>query len=504
MTPRTLLRFTTAGSVDDGKSTLIGRLLYDTGGAFDDQIDAVRKSKINRAGGALDLSLLTDGLRAEREQGITIDVAWRYFSTPRRKFILADNPGHEQYTRNMATGASTADVALILVDARAGFLPQSRRHLNIARLMGIRHLVVVVNKMDLAGWDESVFRRIEAEAGVLSIPVSALEGDNVVAHSRRTPWYAGPTLLDYLETVDPTDQQISNPFRMPVQLVLRPDADFRGFAGQIASGRVRPGDRVIALPSMRETRVARIVTFDGDLEEAHAPMSVNLVLEDEIDLSRGGVIASAATPPQVARRLEATLVWFHERPLEAGTSLLLRHGPHETPVRIETLFDAPRLAVNETGRVLMESAEPLAFDPYDVNRRMGAFILIDPQSNATLAPGRLERASQVRQSPKPRLQFRAGAVTASERAAHFGHRGALVRVDPLSPAAIELERTLFERGAHVIRLTEPASESLAHAGLLALSPAGELYGDSAQAILDRLAGLGIFFDHDNVSPGEGI
>jgi sulfate adenylyltransferase subunit 1 len=501
---RTLLRFTTAGSVDDGKSTLIGRLLYDTGGAFDDQIDAVRKSKINRAGGLLDLSLLTDGLRAEREQGITIDVAWRYFSTPNRKFILADNPGHEQYTRNMATGASTADAALVLVDARAGFLPQSRRHLNIARLMGIRHLVVVVNKMDLTGWDRDIFHRIEDEAGVLSIPVSALDGDNVVARSKRTPWYAGPTVLDYLETVDPSDEQLANPFRMPVQLVLRPNAEFRGFAGQIVSGRVRPGDRVIALPSMRETRIARIVTFDGDLEEAHAPMSVTLALEDEIDLSRGGVIASAASPPQVARRFEATLVWFHENPLEAGTSLLLRHGPHETPVRIGTLLDTPRLTINETGRVLMETSEPLAFDPYDANRPMGAFILIDPQTNATLAPGRLESARDERTSAKPRLQFRTGPVTASERASHFGHRGALIKIDPLSPAAFELERTLFERGAHVIRLLDPAPESLAHSGLLALSPAGEHYGDSAQSILDRLIELGIFLDHDNVSPGEGI
>jgi sulfate adenylyltransferase subunit 1 len=501
---RSLLRFTTAGSVDDGKSTLIGRLLYDTGGAFDDQIDAVRKSKINRAGGALDLSLLTDGLRAEREQGITIDVAWRYFSTPRRKFILADNPGHEQYTRNMATGASTADAALVLIDARAGFLPQSRRHLNIARLMGIRDVAVVVNKMDLAGWSEAVFRRIEEEAGVLAVPVSALQGDNVVHRSTQAPWYAGPTVLDYLEQVDPSNHQSSAPFRMPVQLVLRPDADFRGFAGQIASGSVRPGDRVIALPSMRETRVARIVTFDGDLAEAHAPMSVTLVLEDEIDLSRGGVLAAAEAPPQVSRRLEATLVWFDDRPLEPSTTLLLRHGPHETPVRVEAIPGHPSLAVNETGLVHLETSEPLAFDPYDANRRMGAFILIDPQSNATLAPGRIERALNGNHRAKPRLEFRAGPISASERAARFSHRGALIRVESGSLVAIDLERALFERGAHVVRLSEPASESLAAAGLLVLSPAGESYGDSAHEILTNLERQGILFDHDQVEPGEGI
>src|SRR5580658_7652762 len=298
-----LLRFTTAGSVDDGKSTLIGRLLHDSKSVYEDQLAAVKKSRINRASGPIDFSLLTDGLRAEREQGITIDVAYRYFETARRKFIIADTPGHEQYTRNMVTGASTSEAAVILVDARKGLLEQSRRHALLSTLLGIRHLVVAVNKMDLVGFDEAIFEGIRAQfnelrgrlrkADLTFIPISALEGDNVVERSPRTPWYVGPSLLEYLETVDVARDIAGDAFRFPVQLVIRPDLDFRGFAGTIASGHVQVGQEVIVLPSAQRTRIARVATFDGDLTAAHAPMAVVLELADEVDVSRGAIIADA-------------------------------------------------------------------------------------------------------------------------------------------------------------------------------------------------------------------
>ncbi|HEY1242820.1 MAG TPA: GTP-binding protein, partial [Bryobacteraceae bacterium] len=313
-----LLRFTTAGSVDDGKSTLIGRLLYDSKGAYEDQLASIRKVTKNQTSGGLDLSLLTDGLRAEREQGITIDVAYRYFSTPRRKFIIADTPGHEQYTRNMATGASTADLAVILIDARAGVLPQSRRHAYIASLLGIPHLVAAVNKMDLVDFREDVFTRIRDEFSSFAeglgaydiqfIPMSALEGDNVVRRSDRTPWYDGPSLLEHLETVPLADPRHAEDFRFPVQYVIRPNLDFRGFAGQIASGTIRRGDPVAVLPSGRTSRIRSIVTWESELEEAFAPMSVTLCLEDEIDISRGDMLVAPDRQPQTGRLVDATLV----------------------------------------------------------------------------------------------------------------------------------------------------------------------------------------------------
>src|SRR3954470_2177500 len=329
-----LLRFTTAGSVDDGKSTLIGRLLYDSKSVYEDQIKSVAKASVNRNAGPLDFSLLTDGLRAEREQGITIDVAYRYFATAKRKFIIADTPGHEQYTRNMVTGASTADLAIILVDARNGALAQSHRHACIASLMGIPHFVVAVNKMDLVGDDHDVFEQIRTEFGqflskleaphVSFIPLSALKGDNVVERSANMPWYHGPALLDYLETVEIDDASASAPFRFPVQRVSRPDADFRGYAGQIASGSIEPGDEITVIRTGRKSRVKSITTFDGDLEEAWAPMSVTLTLEDEIDISRGALIASG-TWPVASRHFEATLVWMNERPLDTMRRYLIKH-----------------------------------------------------------------------------------------------------------------------------------------------------------------------------------
>src|SRR5580698_5445492 len=324
-----MLRFTTAGSVDDGKSTLIGRLLHDTRSVYEDQLASVRASRVNRSGGEIDLSLLTDGLRAEREQGITIDVAYRYFSTSRRKFIIADTPGHEQYTRNMATGASTADVAIILIDAKAyakagQLLPQSRRHTYIASLLGIPHVVAAVNKMDLVEYSQAGFEAIRRDFQALCaqlglsdveiIPVSALEGENVVTPSKAMPWYQGPTLLEYLETVPLALAETAGPMRFPVQLVLRPDANFRGFAGQVARGTLRAGDRVMALPSRRESTVRRIVTYDGDLQAASYPQSVTVELEDEIDLSRGEMLVEADAPPNelpdVSNRFRAMVVWM--------------------------------------------------------------------------------------------------------------------------------------------------------------------------------------------------
>jgi sulfate adenylyltransferase subunit 1 len=407
-----LLRFTTAGSVDDGKSTLIGRLLYDSRSVYEDQIHSVAKASVNRGAGPFDFSLLTDGLRAEREQGITIDVAYRYFATARRKFIIADTPGHEQYTRNMVTGASTADLAIILVDARNGVLPQSRRHACIASLVGIPHFVVAVNKMDLARYDRAVFERIRSEFGefltrlgvahATFIPISALHGDNVVTRSAEMRWYHGPSLLEHLETLETGNGAAAEAFRLPVQRVIRPDRGFRGYAGQIAAGSIRPGDEVTVLPANRRTRVSRIVTFDGDLAEAWAPMSVTLALEDEIDISRGDLI-SADPPSSASRRLEATLVWMNERPLDCARRYLIKHTAQVVPaaiaairhrVSIETLAAEPAetLEMNQIGVVEIDAVRPLFFDPYRANPRTGCFVVIDPETNATVGAGMIARA----------------------------------------------------------------------------------------------------------------
>ncbi len=406
-----MLRFTTAGSVDDGKSTLIGRLLHDTKSVYEDQLAAVKKSRVNRAAnGHVDFSLLTDGLKAEREQGITIDVAYRYFSTARRKFIIADTPGHEQYTRNMATGASTADVAIILIDAQAfakagGLLPQSRRHTYIASLLGIPHVVAAVNKMDLVGYSQESFEAIRREfdalcaqlglADEVTIPVSALEGDNVVAASAHMTWYKGPTLLEYLETVPLALAETTGPMRFPVQLVLRPDANFRGFAGQVARGTLRAGDRVMALPSRRESTVRRIVTYDGDLAAASYPQSVTVELEDEIDLSRGEMLVDAAALPDVSHRFRAMVVWMHEKPLAVGRTYFAKHTTRTvraTVRKIEYRVDVNSLdhltsdavAMNEIAEVEFETNLPLFFDSYGACRWTGSLILIDALTNATV------------------------------------------------------------------------------------------------------------------------
>ena len=410
-----MLRFTTAGSVDDGKSTLIGRLLHDTKSVYEDQLAAVKKSRINRAAnGHVDFSLLTDGLKAEREQGITIDVAYRYFSTSRRKFIIADTPGHEQYTRNMATGASTADVAIILIDAKAfakagQLLPQSRRHTYIASLLGIPHVVAAVNKMDLVEYSHQSFDAIRRDfealcvqlglADVQVIPVSALEGANVVTPSPAMPWYHGPTLLEYLETVPLAAAETAGPMRFPVQLVLRPDANFRGFAGQVARGTLRAGDRVMALPSRRETTVSRIVTYDGDLAAASYPQSVTVELEDEIDLSRGEMLVAAAAAgealPDVSNRFRAMVVWMHEDPLVVGRTYFAKHTTRTVRATVRAIryrvdvndlhhLASDTIAMNEIAEVEFETNLPLFFDAYRECRWTGSLIPIDALSNATV------------------------------------------------------------------------------------------------------------------------
>jgi sulfate adenylyltransferase large subunit len=425
-----LLRFTTAGSVDDGKSTLIGRLLYDTKQVFEDQLDHVAQASERRGGeGALDLALLTDGLRAEREQGITIDVAYRYFATPKRRFIIADCPGHQQYTRNMVTGASTADLSVILLDARKGVLEQSKRHAFISALLGIPHLVVAVNKMDLVDYSRERFEELVAEfAGfaqklngigtgtgmgrdITYIPMSALNGDNVVDRSERMGWYDdptrhpdNPTLLELLERVEVAyDHPYDRPARFPVQWIIRPahGSDYRGYAGQMASGALRAGEEVVVLPTGQRTTIAAIDTYDGELDEALAPMSVTLRLSDELDISRGETICRVEKPPVVARELEADVCWMTDQPLRKGGRYTVKHTTREVTAIVDELCDhvdvhtleragvggTSELALNDIGRVRLRTSAPLVFDPYEQNRRTGAFILIDEATNNTVGAG---------------------------------------------------------------------------------------------------------------------
>jgi sulfate adenylyltransferase large subunit len=402
-----LLRFVVVGSVDDGKSTLIGRLLYDTGSVYDDQLAAVRKAT-QLAGADIDLSLITDGLAAEREQGITIDVAYRYFTTAKRKFIIADTPGHIQYTRNMATGASTANVAVILIDARLGVLQQSRRHAYIASLLGIPHLAVCVNKMDLIDYDRSGFARIQSEFAAFTanlafvdvsfFPVSALDGANCVHRSARTPWYEGPTVLEFLESVPVHETRDHAHWRYPVQYVLRPNADYRGFAARIASGVVKKGDEVMVLPSGKTSQVKAIDGVHGELNEAFAPQSVSIRLKDEVDVSRGDMLVHPGDVPRAARTFDAHLVWMHEKALDPGRTYLLKHTTQTLRAEVDrvhwrkdmdTLEEVPAktLGLNEIGRATVTAHRPLFLDPYETNRETGSFILIDAITNNTLAAG---------------------------------------------------------------------------------------------------------------------
>ncbi|HUR33746.1 MAG TPA: GTP-binding protein [Vicinamibacterales bacterium] len=430
-----LLRICTAGSVDDGKSTLIGRLLYDSRSVYEDQLHSIQRASKNRSAGAIDFSLFTDGLRAEREQGITIDVAYRYFATARRKFILADTPGHEQYTRNMATGASTADVAILLVDARHGVRPQSRRHAQIARLLGIKDYVVAVNKMDLVEFERSVFDNIVDEfdqilagAKLHPIPISALHGDNVIGHSERTPWFDGQPLLEFLETVEVERAPASQPFRFPVQLVLRPTHEFRGYAGQILSGSVRRGDAVTTWPTGRSSRVKQIVTFDGELDVAHAGQSITLTLEDEIDISRGDMITTGET--NVARRFRADVVWMDERALDPSRVYVLKHTTRTVTAELDRT-----LALNQIGSVTVTTARPVMIDCYVENRGTGSFIIVDPATNFTAGAGMI--AEVLRENSGGA----AGRPSAAERLARVA-RGAATDAEAVEAVRKALEDLL--------------------------------------------------------------
>jgi sulfate adenylyltransferase subunit 1 len=531
-----LLRFTTAGSVDDGKSTLIGRLLHDAKGVYEDQLASVKKSRINRSSGPIDFSLLTDGLRAEREQGITIDVAYRYFATARRKFIIADTPGHEQYTRNMATGASTASLAVILVDATKGLLPQTRRHSYIASLLGIPNVLAAINKMDLVGYREDVFLRLQDDFLALAqrlkipvvqcVPVSALEGDNIVERSRNTLWYSGPTLLEHLETVTIQPLSSVNSIRFPVQYVIRPNAAFRGFAGQIAGGTILPGDTVMALPSRQTTRVESIVTFDGELDAAVLSQSVTLKLQDEIDLSRGDMLVSPEAPPSVSSQFSAAVVWLNETPLQLNHTYLLKHSTRQVKAKVTRVQyrvdvntlnheSAQELAMNGIAIVELETSAPLFFDRYENSRTTGSFILVDPLSNATVGAGMIRddlSQSQFIEAKEKELKLQGanGAVTAQERFARHGHRPAIFLL-PEGDSLVKLaERALFEKGFEAILLHENSfsSQSLAatlnslwSAGLVVLLVSKKTSKETKSA-LEAIAGDFVFDLSDEEKPLE--
>lgn len=410
---KSLLRFITCGSVDDGKSTLIGRLLWDSKLIFEDQLAALKvdSKKVGTQEGGIDYALLLDGLQAEREQGITIDVAYRFFSTDKRKFIVADTPGHEQYTRNMVTGASTAQVAVILIDARKGILTQSRRHSYLASLVGIRQVVLAINKMDLVDYSKARFEAIRKEYElfatrlgfdrIAAIPISALNGDNIIGPSVNTPWYNGPALLEYLETVEIADSASEAPFRMRVQWVNRPNLNFRGFCGTIASGRIRAGDEIVVTSSGQSSRIARIITMDGDLEEAFAGQAITLTLDDEIDISRGDLLATPEARPNHSERYEAKVVWLHEEAMQQNRSYLLKAGATTAPARVEALQhkinvntlqqeQSSTLELNEVGSCIFNISREISFDAYRENRSCGSFILVDRMSNATVGAGMIE------------------------------------------------------------------------------------------------------------------
>lgn len=504
-----LLRFVAVGSVDDGKSTLIGRLLHDAKGVYEDQLaDASQTTADGEV--AIDFARLTDGLQAEREQGITIDVAYRYFSTPKRKFIIADTPGHVQYTRNMATGASTADVAIILIDARLGVLQQSRRHAYLANLLGIRHLLVCVNKMDLRDFSQDIFNEIKATfssfvsnlnfADVTYIPISALLGVNIVNPSERTPWYDGPTVIGFLETVKISDDRNYDDFRLPVQYVLRPNLDYRGFAGQIASGVVRRGDEIMVLPSGKTSRVKAIDTYDGELEEAMAPLSITIRLEDEIDCSRGDMIVPVTNQPTVARRIEADVVWLNETPLDPRRSYLIKHTTRYVRTDVESIAyrvnletleheNVDSLQLNDVARITLTTHRPIVFDPYQKNRGTGAFIIIDTMTNNTVGAGMIVGEAGAGDDGDQATTSHVSAVSARERLALLGQRAATVWIHNGDQAqrtelARALERLLMDK-AQLATILDP-SDSLTGAGADLVSSS-----DRVAALARRLNDAGV-------------
>ena len=533
-----LLRFTTAGSVDDGKSTLIGRLLHDCKAVYEDQLASVKRSPVNRSGKEIDFSLLTDGLRAEREQGITIDVAYRYFSTPRRKFIIADTPGHEQYTRNMATGASTADLAIILLDATKGVLAQTRRHAYIASLLGIPNLVAAINKMDLVGYREEVFTRLRDDfialadglglAFVECIPISALEGDNIVERSHNAPWYAGPTLLEHLESVPIEPAIQTKALRFPVQLVIRPDAGFRGFAGRVAGGSIRPGDAVIALPSGRRTRVESMVGFDGDVQVADAGKSIVLRLAEEIDLGRGDMLVSTGATPQVSARFAAMVVWLHPDALQLGRTYLVKHAgryvkAHATKIQyrveVNTLTEhhATSLGMNEIGLVEIDTVQPLFLDSYELNRTTGSLILIDPVTNATVGAAMVRHTSLGPESqnvvpvPDAEVTHATGGILEA-RMRRRGHRPAVFSLNWHREEAEDLERKLHDHGFEVVLVNHseipPAAQktfyvTLLRLGIVVLARNDKPIRRKDKALLRELMG-GSYFESPGFGDGHGL
>ena len=474
---KSLLRFITCGSVDDGKSTLIGRLLYESKMLFEDQLAALEadSKKVGTQGGDIDYALLMDGLAAEREQGITIDVAYRYFSTDQRKFIVADTPGHEQYTRNMITGASTADAAIILIDARKGILTQTRRHSYLVSLIGIRHVIIAINKMDLVNYSEETFRKIDEDyrefakqiglTDITSIPLSALKGDNMITHGEKMPWYHSPTLMGFLETVEVDEERNRKlPFRLPVQWVNRPNLDFRGFAGTIVSGEVKPGDRIRVLPSGRESKVARIVTYDGDLEQGIAGQAVTLTLADEIDISRGDVISTIDAPASLSDQFEATIIWMNDDALLPGRPLLLKIGAKTVTATVTDLkykvnvntmehLAGKKLDLNEIGICNLNLDRQIAFDPYTENRDTGGFILIDRLTNNTVGAGLLHFA--LRRADNIHVQH--VDVNKEARATLKGQKASVLWFTGLSGAgkstiANLVEKKLFALGRHTYLL----------------------------------------------------
>lgn len=486
-----VLRFTTAGSVDDGKSTLIGRLFYDTKQIFEDKLEEIRRNS-HREDDEIELGLLTDGLRAEREQGITIDVAYRYFSTPNRKFIIADTPGHEQYTRNMVTGASTAELAVELIDARNGVIEQTRRHAFIASLLQIPYMIVAVNKMDLVDYSEERFREIVEEFQSFSdnldinditfIPISALKGDNVVDQSSHMPWYNGPTLLHRLENVRPETDRNQVDFRFPVQNVIRPHQDFRGFAGQVASGKIRPGEEVVELPSKRSSHVESITTLDGEMEEAGPEDSVVISLTDEIDVSRGSMLVRSRNRPEaVTRQIDADLCWMNEEAMRQDRPYIIQHTTRRTQAyvskvvyrtNVETFHreEADTFELNDIGRVELETADPLFIDPYKINRSTGSFILIDPDTNDTVAAGMIrgeaedvapfgqeETVTTEERETSPNVVWEGLNIPRQKREERNEHQAAVVWLTGLSGSgkstiARTLEERLFDRDVQTMML----------------------------------------------------
>ncbi|HQO13892.1 MAG TPA: sulfate adenylyltransferase subunit CysN [Smithellaceae bacterium] len=528
---KSLLRFVTTGSVDDGKSTLIGRLLYETKSIYEDQYEAIKKTSKKRGFKEVDLAYLLDGLAAEREQGITIDVAYRYFETEKRKYIITDSPGHVQYTRNMVTGASKADCAVILIDARNGVLTQSKRHGFLISLLQIPHLIVAVNKMDLVGYSQDVFSRIVSDYeefsqkldihDIVYIPVSALKGDNVVSKSKKMSWYEGTTLLHNLENLNITADRNLVDFRFPVQYVVRPNADFRGFAGKIVSGTITPSEEVVVLPSGQTTSVKSIVTYDGELKEAFAPQSVVLTLNDEVDVSRGDMIVRRKNLPQIETKLEAIICWMDDNPMKTGTSFIMKHTTRSVRAVIKSIVyridvntlhrdNVDMFSLNDIGRVEITLATPVFFDPYKINHATGRFILIDPLTDRTVAAGMIRDAARhmedylapvadaiVKQKKSPHTVWRESHIGLAQREQKNGHKAVVLWFTGLSGAgkstiAMALERRLFERGCKTAMLD---GDIIRH-GLcsdLAFSPA-----DRKENIRRAGETAKLFFEHGSI------